>query len=172
MTLGISRESCQREYAHAVARTKSGFNNKIDSCAGNCIGVTSSPRPRQVAADSKIKNGTSDPISDPNLANSPRVRFVSKSRLSASNVAAASLLPPPKPAPCGIFFFSSIETAGVNFVAAKKLLAARTTRLSSPDETEGSSQRNLIPFPMSILSILISSWRENRCGDSQFAMKD
>ena len=33
------------------------------------------------------------------------VNFVSNSSLSASRVEAASLLPPPRPAPCGILFF-------------------------------------------------------------------
>src|SRR4029453_1863403 len=103
VTPGTSRESCQREYAHPDAIPNPGFTSKIDNGSGNFVGATSSPRPGQIAADSKMKNGTSDPTADPSLANSSRARFVSKSWLSASKLVAASLLPPPNPAPCGTF---------------------------------------------------------------------
>ena len=49
-----------------------------------------------------------------------RGKLVSNSSLSASSVEAASLLPPPRPAPCGIFFFSSIETPASTLVFFEK----------------------------------------------------
>src|SRR6266516_4747558 len=87
-----------------------------------------------------MKNGMSDPITSAISARASRDNFVSNSWLSASRVEAASMLPPPRPAPCGIFFLSSMETAGFNFVAAKKLFVARTIKLSPPGGTDGSSQ--------------------------------
>ena len=57
-----------------------------------------------------MKNGTSDPIISAIFASASRGKFVSNSSLSASRVEAASLLPPPRPAPCGILFLSAIET--------------------------------------------------------------
>ena len=46
------------------------------------------------------------------------------------------LLPPPRPAPCGILFFSSMETRSITFVCSKKIFAARTARFSSPFGTD------------------------------------
>src|ERR1051325_7863911 len=71
------------------------------------------------------------------------------------NVAAASLLPPPRPAPCGICFRSLIETPPLALVVSKKIFAARTTRFSSPVGKDASSQMKSIQrfcFSMSILS--------------------
>src|SRR3989442_1657504 len=104
----------------------------------------------------------SDPIGSAISASVSRGNFVSNRSLSASRVEAASLLPPPKPAPCGIFFFSSIEIAGLIFVAAKKLFAPRTIRFSSPVGKERSSQLNSIPFSQSVLSISI--WSQSEIG--------
>src|SRR6266700_4167716 len=67
-----------------------------------------------------MKNGTSDPIASAIFASASRGKFVSNSLLSASSTEAASLLPPPNPAPCGIFFLSSIEIACLTFVVAKR----------------------------------------------------
>src|SRR5438477_3794054 len=96
---GISLESCQREYAHPLETENPGFKSKIDNFFFSFVRLTISPRPLQTAADSKRKNETSDPIVDPSFANSSRDSLVSKSWLSVRKVAAASLLPPPSPAP-------------------------------------------------------------------------
>src|SRR5215469_927595 len=156
----MSQEVCQREYAHSVATPKPGFNNKIDNLFGNWTGITNSPRPRQIAADSETKNGTSDPTASAIFATAFGDNPVSSNWFSASSVEAASLLPPPNPAPCGILFLRSIETAGSRFVTEKKAFAARTTRFSSPLGTDGSSHEKPIPFWLLCLSILNSSQSE------------
>jgi len=102
----------------------------------------------------------SDPIGSAISVSASRDNFASKSSLSASNTEAASLLPPPSPAPCGIFLLSSMEIAGSILVASKNAFAARTARLSSSCGTDGSSQRSLIPFPGGSFSILSSSYNE------------
>ena len=110
-----------------------------------------------------MKNGTSDPIISAIFASASRGKFVSNSSLSASRVEAASLLPPPRPAPCGIVFLSAIETPLVIFVSSKKTFAARTTILSSPFGTDGSSQRNAISlFAGALLDLDLVTKRNRR----------
>src|SRR6266480_1154081 len=62
-----------------------------------------------------MKNGTSDPTISAIFASASLGKFVSNSSLSASKVEAASLLPPPRPAPCGILFLSTIEAPLLDF---------------------------------------------------------
>ena len=57
-------------------------------------------------------------------------------------VDAASLLPPPRPAPCGMFLRRQIDTPPFMLVAAKNAFAARTTRFSSPIGIDRSSHWN------------------------------
>ena len=121
-----------------------GAREAVRSRSRNSMGVTSSPRPRQIAGDWKMKNGTSEPIDSAIFASASRGSFVSNTSLSASRVEAASLLPPPSPAPCGIFFFNAMATPPFTLVASRKRLAARTTRLSSPLGMDGSLQEKSI----------------------------
>src|SRR5258708_12091011 len=96
---GICREFFQREYAQAVEAANVGFSKRIESCLFNFTGETISPCPLHNAADRKRKNGTSDPMGSAISVSASRDNFASKSSLSASNTEAASLLPPPSPAP-------------------------------------------------------------------------
>ena len=109
-----------------------------------------------------MKNGTSDPIISAIFASASRGKFVSNSSLSASRVEAASLLPPPRPAPCGILFLSSIETPLVIFVSSKKssLHAPQyCLRLAAPTDHRSETRSSCLPERC---SILISSTKRNR----------
>src|SRR5262245_65932653 len=123
---GISSDSRQRAYAHGVETLNSGFINNSGKGSRNLVGLTSSPRPLQTAADWKMKNGTSDPIISAIFVSDSRGKFVSNSSFSINRVEAASLLPPPKQAPCGILFLSTIEVTLVMLVSLKYNYAART----------------------------------------------
>ena len=123
---------------------KAGFKRRSGNDTESATGVTNSPRPRHVAAERKMKNGTSDPI-DAASWQLAWPRFASQVHSRPSNVVAASLLPPPSPAPCGIFFSSSIANR-FSDRSPPGTIALRAARLSSPTGREGSSQTNSI-FP-------------------------
>src|SRR5262249_31803427 len=91
-------------YTSAVASPSAGFTSTRPSGRPAGIGLTTSPRPVHQAAGPFRKNGTSLPSSAPILANSAREAASLHSSLSPTSVAAASLEPPPRPAPQGIRF--------------------------------------------------------------------
>ena len=66
--------------------------------------MSSSPRPVPRAVPPFNKNGTSDPSLAPNVINSSMVRRKSQNLLRPSSIAAASALPPPRPAAAGTRF--------------------------------------------------------------------
>ena len=68
------------------------------------------------------------PISAAMRVSFPSGRCVWKISSRASSVVAASELPPPSPAPCGVSFFRKMRTCGAICVASKNPRAARTTR--------------------------------------------
>src|SRR5690625_3462542 len=72
-----------------------------------------SPLPFTKAVEFITQNGTSDPICSPNQDNSVIGIFKAHILLSPRKTAAASLLPPPKPAETGISFSISIWTPSV-----------------------------------------------------------
>ena len=108
--------------------------------AAASTGSTISPRPRQpprLAPERKAHPSQSRP---PDSLGEQARAAPPCSSFRPSSVLAASLLPPPSPAPCGILFRSAIRTRGSSLISAKKLRAARTTRLSSPVGNVGSSE--------------------------------
>ena len=68
---------------------------------------TISPRPRQIAAHVRRKNGTSLPNSAASWESRSCGQSMPQARLASSSAAAASLDPPPNPAPVGIRLTSS-----------------------------------------------------------------
>src|ERR1051326_1931950 len=137
---GNSFDLSHRPYADAVGTPNSGLSRRSRNFFGKGSAITSSPRPLQIAAEPKIKKGTSEPSASAIFASASRGRLVSKSSFNANRVDAASLLPPPRPAPCGIFFCRLIDRPPLEWVDSKKSFAARITRFSSPFGTVGSSQ--------------------------------
>ena len=85
-----------------------GFAKITQQGGKSLIGLTFSPLPDTKAVPPTIEYGTSVPIFIPNSINSSTESPNCQIWLSARRVAAASVLPPPKPAATGIFF--SIST--------------------------------------------------------------
>ena len=94
-------------------------------------GKSSDPRPIPTAVPPSRKKGTSLPNCSARALNFGRLRAHPTSAGSANSTAAASLDPPPKPAPMGIRLVSRISIWPVERVASITRRAARTTRLSA-----------------------------------------
>ena len=88
-------------------------------------------RPIPTAVPPKRKNGTSLPNCAAILLNSGNGNVRRASGGSANNTAAASLEPPPRPAPIGIRLVRRISTRPVIRMDSIARRAARTTRLSA-----------------------------------------
>ena len=87
------------------------------------------PRPRAVPP--RMKNGTSAPRSAPSCSRSAGSRPVPNRRLQATRTAAASLLPPPRPAPVGISLCRDSRSRPETFSSRQNRRAARQHRLVS-----------------------------------------
>src|SRR5699024_7710202 len=83
-----------------------------------------SPRPFANAVVLYTQNGTSEPIVAPKAASSSTGIFKDHNRFRPRNTAAASLLPPPKPAETGMFFSILISKPSVMFIMLLKALVA------------------------------------------------
>src|SRR5437868_13967341 len=92
----------------------SNSSQHIDDGQCGASGVTRSPRPSQRARPPLRKNGTSEPKEAARLSRSDEDNGNCHHCCKASRTAAASLLPPPKPAVIGIHLFSSITTPCVS----------------------------------------------------------
>src|SRR3990172_1843258 len=119
-------------YAHAVETGKPGKTISSQEWGKAGRGRICSPRPDAHAVGPSKNRGTSDPRWAPNSWRAWDVRPVPKRRLSPHSVAAASLDPPPSPAPRGMRFVISMRTPGWVSVALKNRAAARCARFSSP----------------------------------------
>ena len=109
-----------------------------------------------------MKNGTSLPSFAPMRSSAPSPIPLSYSVRNARSTAAASLLPPPKPACMGIRFSSVTVTPSLfNPVSAKNTFAALMHRLSFSSSVTGASQRSLSrPVPRCTVTV---SHRLMRC---------
>ena len=86
--VGVGRGDAERRHAPRRPTT----------VGGSASGEMSSPRPIPSAVPPARKNGTSAPSRAASHARSTRSSFSPHSRVSATSVAAASALPPPRPA--------------------------------------------------------------------------
>src|SRR5699024_4949769 len=109
----------------------SGFA-RISQQAGGAGNLSiRSPRPFANAVVLYTQNGTSEPIIAPKAASSSTGIFKDHNRFRPRNTAAASLLPPPKPAVTGIFFSILICTPSVMLYLLLRALAALNAKFRS-----------------------------------------
>src|SRR5690606_38320542 len=87
-----------------------GFARTTQHLGGGGSGVKISPRPFAKAVPPYTQKGTSDPISSPKAASSSNDNRKSHNLFNPRKTAAASLLPPPRPAATGICFSIDIST--------------------------------------------------------------
>ena len=99
-------------------------------CGGN--GRSVSPRPVASAGLAPVKNATSLPSAAASARRRARGSLRPHSASRPRSVAAASLDPPPSPAPCGTRLVSRMAAPRVSPSSAARSRAARTTRFVAP----------------------------------------
>ena len=101
-TLGFVNLGRECRYTQAVDTGNPGYRMTNQRRGKFARGVKRSPIPRARAGRRLMKKGTSAPTERPSFSNLLIEYPKRKSRFRATKVAAASLLPPPNPAPMGI----------------------------------------------------------------------
>jgi hypothetical protein len=105
----------------------------------------------EVCRCSPTKYGTSLPRIAPISINCVGVRLSFQSSFSPTSVAAASLDPPPRPAPMGMVFSRWMRAPGHAPVTRRSAPAAFITRLVGPQSSLGSSQVSVsVSLPASV----------------------
>eukprot|EP01022_Parablepharisma_sp_SALTPOND_P017632 TRINITY_DN2854_c0_g1_i1.p1 TRINITY_DN2854_c0_g1~~TRINITY_DN2854_c0_g1_i1.p1 ORF type:complete len:786 (-),score=227.08 TRINITY_DN2854_c0_g1_i1:181-2538(-) len=150
----------------AVDRAKPGLTRTQSRSGKSGQGSTFSPIPVHQAVHPARKKGTSAPRPAARRASSAGARAWPCRELRAMSAAAASELPPPRPAATGMRLTSSKEASAGRSAASKQARAAASTRLSSP-ASSGRSQLRLRPAPPKLTSrvstkstgcIRVASW--------------
>jgi len=120
-------------YTQRVATGKPGLTKTIQPRSGRLTPVNFSPIPVALAAVCGWrKKGMSAPSLAPNSASRLNVHGKPSREFKPLRTAAASLLPPPRPAATGIFLERAISTpVSSRPVSLKKNFAARTARFRS-----------------------------------------
>jgi len=108
-TLGFVNLGRERRYTQAVDTGNPGYRITNQRRGKFARGVRRSPIPRARAGRRLMKKGTSAPSERPSFSNLLIEYRKRNSRFRATKVAAASLLPPPNPAPTGIRLRTWIE---------------------------------------------------------------
>jgi len=139
-TLGFVNFGRQCRYTQAVDIGYPGYRIINQRRGKFARGVKRSPIPRARAGRRRMKKGTSAPRERPSFSNFLFEYPKRKRRFRATKVAAASLLPPPNPAPTGIFLRIWIEIGWSIFAVFMIRSAARKTIFFFPPGTRGWSQ--------------------------------
>ncbi len=111
-------------------------------------GSIRSPRPLATAGPAAKNHGTSLPREPPISARRSSGQSMPHASAAARIAVAASLDPPPRPAPEGIRFTSSISSPRDSPAAAASARTARTTRF---DRSAGTSRRRAAPLSVASL---------------------
>jgi len=136
-TLGFVNFGRQCRYTQAVDTGNPGYKITNQKWGNFARGVKRSPIPRARAGRRRMKKGTSVPSERPSFSNLLIEYPKRNSRFRAIKVAAASLLPPPNPAPTGIFLRIWIETGWSIPAVFMIRSAAPKTRFFLPAGTRG-----------------------------------
>ncbi len=121
-------------YAQVVEIPKGGLASRVQNGPAGQSCLSESPRPVPREVPPLIKNGASAPNRTAMRSNSSGFRFRPNRTLAPAKKAAASLLPPPSPAPTGIRLIRRARTPE-NFVpvwVSRRTSQARSTRLGPP----------------------------------------
>ena len=149
---GRCRMSSSRSARYTVAVFGPGqatFGTATTTASAGAAGskVSRSPRPSPRAVWFNRQKGTSEPTCSASCVSWGSVRPTCHSRFSPVRAAAASALPPPRPAATGMRFSMCIRAPCRTAPAVCSRRAARCTRLLSSAGTSGFEQVSSNPSP-------------------------